>query len=333
MRTEHANSPRVSVLIVNHNYGRFLHDSLASVRAQTATNYEVVVADDGSTDDSSLVCDGFADLGVRFVTGKHVGLARNLERGLQQCNGTFVAFLSADDRWLPDHLATCLTALDEHKEAAIAYSSLLTIDESGDLVSAKPSVRVARSLPSGKIDPNDLLPSQFIPTQAAVVRRDAILRIGGFDTRLHYAELDLFIRLAGLYPIVYTSRATVEYRSHGSNLSRDHEKALAARLALYEKHLATSPQLRRRLAARAYAKTAYRQLRTATERASVVRARRNLIRAIRLDPRTTIRPLNLATLGAALLGGAFLPVRSLYENHLARSRLKLAVQRLLLMHR
>ena len=65
---------RVSVLIVNYNYGRFLTEALESVRAQTFTDYEVVVADDGSTDNSRLVCEEFADLAVRFVTGEHVGL-------------------------------------------------------------------------------------------------------------------------------------------------------------------------------------------------------------------------------------------------------------------
>jgi len=325
--------PCVSVLVVNYNYGRFLHDALASVRAQTFTGFEVVVADDGSTDDSRLVCNKFADLSVRFVTGGHVGLARNLQRGLSQCHGSLVAFLSADDMWSSDHLACCVTALRTHAEAGVAYSSLQTVDESGAAIPARPTARRPRALPSGRIDPHELLPSQFIPTQAAVVKRDALMAIGGFDTSLHYTELDLFIRLATLYPIVYTNQATVLYRQHRESLSRDHERALTARVALYEKHLARSPDVRRRLVAHAYAKTAYRQLKTASDRTAVIDARRNITRAMRLDPRTILRPLSIATLAAAMLGRFFLPVRMFYERRLASSWVKTTLQRVLLMHR
>ena len=325
--------PRVSVLIVNYNYGRFLRDALESVRAQTFTDREVVVADDGSTDNSRLVCEEFADLAVRFVTGEHVGLSHNLQRGLSRCRGALVAFLSADDIWLSHHLASCVSALDAHPPAAVAYSSCVTVDESGAPVRKSPTARRPRSFPSGKIDPEELLPSQFIATQAAVVKRDALLAIGGFDTSLHYTELDLFIRLITLYPIIYTNQTTVRYRQHHESLSRDHERALAARIALYEKHLAHSPNVRRRLVAHAHSKTAYRQLKAATDRNAVANARRNITRAIRLYPRTILRPLSVATLAAAMLGRFFLPVRVFYERRLADSRLKITLQKVLLMHR
>ena len=97
--------------------------------------------------------------------------------------------------------------------------------------------------------------------------------------------------------------------------------------------MARSPDVRRRLVAHAHSKTAYRQLKTATDRNAVIDARRNITRAMRLDPRAMLRPLSVATLAAAMLGRFFLPVRVFYERRLAGSRLKITLQRVLLMHR
>ena len=114
---------------------------------------------------------------------------------------------------------------------------------------------------------------------------------------------------------------------------RDHQRALSARLALYDKHLSGSASVKRRLVAHAHAKIAYRQLRDAQDPCSVHDARRNITIALRKDPRGALRPLNLAIFGASLMGPAWLPVQSFYERHLKSSRLKFAMQRLLLMDR
>jgi glycosyltransferase involved in cell wall biosynthesis len=324
--------PSVSALILNYNYGRFLSDALRSVVAQTFADVEILVADDGSTDDSAEVCRRFEDRQVRFVSGPHVGLGRNLQRGLDACMGTHIAFLSADDMWLPRHLELCIDALAQDGQAAVAYSSCQPVDEAGEVILRPPSARKARVLPSGRIAAEDLLPSQFIPTQAAVVKGEALRDIGGIDATLHYTELDLFLRLTARYRVVYTGATTVLYRQHGDSMSRDHEQALTARLALYRKHLSPSPT-RRRLVAHAHAKTAYRQLRTAREPGSVRHARRNIVIALRVRPRAALQPLNIAILGASLMGPAWLPVRSFYERHLTASRFKLAIQKLLSLDR
>jgi glycosyltransferase involved in cell wall biosynthesis len=327
-------TPLVSVLVINYNYGRFLSDALASVRLQTFSDYEVLVADDGSTDNSADICDDFVGLDVRFITGPHVGLAFNLQRGLNQCDGELVAFLSADDVWLPDHLAACISALDRLEFAAVAYSSCQPIDETGRVIVPPPTARRPRSLPSGWIDARTLLPGQFIPTQAAVVTREALTAIGGFDTSLHYAELDLFVRLAARYQVVYTGRATAQYRIHALGMSRDHQRALEARLALYDKHLPGGSEEKRRLVARAHAKTAYRQVRQAESVAALRAARANIATALRISPRSALRPLNAAVLAATCMGRGFLYIGRFYERHLReRRRIKLALQRLLLMDR
>jgi glycosyltransferase involved in cell wall biosynthesis len=320
----------ISALVINYNYGRFLPDALRSVCDQTWTDFEVIVADDGSTDESAEICRRFE--GVRFISGGHVGLAENIQRGLDACVGDHVAFLSADDMWLPEHLSTCIEALVGDRQAAVAYSSCQAVDEGGRVISQPRSARRVRAAPSGWIPAEELLPGQFIPTQGAVATAAAIRDVGGIDTTLHYAELDLFLRLAARYRIVYSGATTVQYRHHDDSMSRDHQRALEARLALYRKHLAPSPR-KRQLVAHAHAKTAYRQLRTAREPRAVHAARRNIWIAFHTRPREATQPLNLAILGASLMGPAWLPIRGFYERRLTTSGIKLAIQKLLLMHR
>lgn len=120
--------PRVSVLVPNYNYGLFLGECLQSIKEQTFTDYEVIVADDGSTDNSADVIAAYRAFITRVVTGPNVGLAKNLARGLEQCRGEMIAFTSADDRWLPNHLAVGVAALDAHPEAALSYSFWQQID-------------------------------------------------------------------------------------------------------------------------------------------------------------------------------------------------------------
>jgi glycosyltransferase involved in cell wall biosynthesis len=317
----------ISALIINYNYARFLAEAVDSVFGQTVTDYEVVVADDGSTDDSKEIVTEYGAR-VRFVGGAHVGLPENLARGVNACRGERIAFLSADDRWLPYHLETSLAALRAHPEAALAYSYMAPIDVAGNRFSVPRTLKraVARS---GWVDPLDVLPHNFVYTQTVLLRRDALDAIGGIDPTLGFTEVDLFARLVARYPIVHTGRTTVEYRVHPTSLNHNYEFTLQSRLALYEKHLGSQrTRTKQRLVARAYLKTAYRELADEPSAATARAARRHLWKGLATYP-AAARPLELLLVPALLSTRLFVLVNRRFRTRLRRSRAKLLLQRLL----
>lgn len=321
--------PRVDVIILSYNYAAFLRDALESVLAQTFREFRVLVADDGSTDNSVELARMYRDDRVEVFCGEHVGLERNLARALQATSNELVAITSADDRWLPQHLEIGVAALDRDPAAGLSYSLLRQIDEQGRQIRKIRSSR-APVFPSGWVNPFDLLPGQFIPTQTSVFRRRAIDDVGGLDQTLHQLELDLIVRIVTKYPVVYTGMTTGEYRVHGNSLSSDPSAVLRARLALYSKHLTgVADTTRRQFVAAAYMKTAYRELATNPTRASTASARRHLLTALRTNPTAVRNPLSLAMLAAAVTGPAFPLLYRGLQRMLALRPVKMGLQRLL----
>jgi glycosyltransferase involved in cell wall biosynthesis len=320
--------PRVTALIINYNYGRFLGEAIESVLAQTFSDYELVIADDGSTDDSEHIARSFESSGVRFVSGPHVGLAPNLARGIASTDGELLAFLSADDRWLAGHLTDGIAALRKYPEAALSYAYLVPIDEPGNRIEVGQTLKqaVARS---GWVDPMDVLPHNFIYTQTALLRREALDAIGGIDTTLAFTELDLFARLVRHYPIVHTGKASVEYRVHRDSLNHDYEFTLRSRLAVYDKHFGDrASKEKSKLVARAYLKTAYRELADDPAASTVRAARSHLLKGLLRYPRAA-RPLELVLIPALVSPRLFVFMNDRYRSRLRNSAMKVRLQRLL----
>jgi glycosyltransferase involved in cell wall biosynthesis len=320
--------PRVNVLVLNFNYGRFLEEALNSVAKQTFADYEVIIADDGSTDETETVVGRFSWLISEFVTGQHVGLPLNLARGLERCNGEFVAFLSADDRWLPEHVRLGVGALDSAPQAALSYSQLHPISEIGDSIPPVPSLKKPYS-PSGRVDPRELLTGNFIHTQACVIRRKVLDEVG-LDTTLDFVENDLFIRVAARYPIISTGQTTVEYRVHDSSMSRNLDYMLACRFALYDKYLGHRPtKEKRRLMAASLMRAAHQEMGPQATSESLGSARRHILSALRHSPAVAWNRWNLALLLAAAGGRVFLALNGRYRQRFAGSRLKFHLHRVL----
>jgi len=320
--------PKISVLLLNYNYGRYLEEAVTSVREQTFRDFELIIADDGSTDESSLLYRELADDRTYVIRGDHIGLGGNLLRSLPHCRREFLAITSADDRWLPDHLEVALQRLSANPSAALAYSNIRQIDSEGHLLGSEHKIRYSE-FPSGWIPVESLLPSQFIPTQTTLFRRAVVDEVGGIDPKLKLLELDLLLRIVRRYPVVYTGKVTGEYRVHPKSMSRDTEKMLQARLDLYDKHLGLAmSKKKRRFVAEAYMKTAYRELVDNPTRDHVAQAREHILRALRTDLPGTLRPLSAAMLAASLSGRVHAWMYPRFEKRFGRSPIKLALRRL-----
>lgn len=218
----------VSVVIPAFNAQRFLARTLASALAQTYKNIEVLVIDDGSTDDTRSIIEEFAasDGRVRSIRTQNrgVALARNL--GIQNARGSYIAFLDADDLWHPTKIERQVEAIDVHRSDASwagVYTFHRTIDESDQFTGNGQTVRGC----SGYILARNFVLKFIGNGSNLLVRRDAALAVGGFDPS--YAaegiggceDLDFELRLAARYRIEAVRLFLVGYRVYKGNMSSD----------------------------------------------------------------------------------------------------------------
>jgi glycosyltransferase involved in cell wall biosynthesis len=203
----------VPVIIPCYNQAHYLGEAIASVMSQTYRNYEIIVVDDGSTDDTARVAARLA--GVRCIGKKNGGLAAARHAGVRASKGDYVIFLDADDRLLPDALAAEVNCLNSDTACAMAYGHVRLIDGAGRWLASPEQVAVESD------HYFELLRRNFIWTPGAVIYRRAVLdEVGEFNGAVSAAaDYDLNLRLARDHAVRSLDRVVLEYRRHGNNMS------------------------------------------------------------------------------------------------------------------
>jgi glycosyltransferase involved in cell wall biosynthesis/SAM-dependent methyltransferase len=209
------NPPLVTVVIPCYNQAHFLGEAIESVLSQSYTNFEVIVVDDGSTDETSEVASRYEE--VRLIRQENRGLSGARNRGLGEARGEYVVFLDADDRLLPGALEAGLRCFEAHPECAFVSGKSRRIAEDGTLLSPwrPPHVEGDHYLA--------LLRGNYIGMHGTVMyRRRVFDDVGGFDVTLSACEdYDLYFRVARRYPVQSYDEEIAEYRQHGANMSYD----------------------------------------------------------------------------------------------------------------
>lgn len=208
--------PLISAVITNYNYGRYLDQAIESVLAQTYAPVEIVVVDDGSTDDSEAVVHQYGAR-VRWVAQSHRGVSAARNRGIQESRGEAIAFLDADDVWHANKLARQVTPLS-NPEVGMVYCGLQYLDAMGRPLGTSLSGRRGRVLKDIA-----LLQGPGVPASgsSAVVRRACFERLGLFDEALSTsADWDMWRRIACHYEIEIVAEPLFFYRLHGSSMHR-----------------------------------------------------------------------------------------------------------------
>ena len=232
---------RVSVIIPTYNRVPYLGDAIRSVLAQGMDDVEIIVVDDGSTDDTEELVRGFG-AGVIYLPVAHRGQpAATRNRGLQAARGDFIALLDSDDLLLPGKLAVQCPALAAHPDAAFVYSNgyFFTDDP------AAPTGRVLDGLPTPSGDGfADLLRGNFLFPAVTLIRRSCLDAVGGFDEALPLVEdYDLWLRLAARFPIYYVPADAAAIRRHADNLSKNPGTIRMAVLQVLDKVRTVAPDL------------------------------------------------------------------------------------------
>lgn len=212
--------PRVSVVIPAYNALPYLPETLDSALAQRWSDLEVVVVDNGSTDQTAEVVRRCTDPRVRLVSlPENRGISGGCNAGVQAAEGELVAMLEADDLWHEDKLTRLVPALDAAPEAVLAYSYVELVDAQG-----RRSGNVIGRPVEGDVR-DALLEDVVVPCGSApVVRRSALLEAGGWDESFRSSpDWELYVRLAKLGEFRVVPEALVGYRQHRTNTSVDWE--------------------------------------------------------------------------------------------------------------
>lgn len=222
--------PQVSIIIPAYNSGTYLDEAVRSVIAQTFTDWECIVVDDGSTEDLSRIAK--MDPRVRLVRQQNRGApaaARN--NAILISESPLIAFLDHDDIWLPGKLALQVTALAAESDCGLCYTAFDIIDSKGNRIGpgwAKPMKTYSDFLR----EPGGPLPS------ASVVRRECFAVAGLFDTDYRADDYDLFLKISRHFKMLYLATPELLYRRHSNNTSRDYWGMRADSLRILKAHLA-----------------------------------------------------------------------------------------------
>jgi glycosyltransferase involved in cell wall biosynthesis len=225
-------NPSVSVVLAVYNGLPWLPESLASLRRQTFTDFEVVVIDDGSTDGTAAVLaeTASADARFRIITQTNHGLVASLNRGIAEARGSLIARIDADDIAEPGRLEAQVEFLRAHPKVAVVGSAIRIIDQDG-----VPGKRLGYPCKPSEVAA-DMVRGCALAHPAVMMRRDVVRAIGGYRESFRHAEdYDLWLRLAEKHELANLPQELLRYRQHGSSISFRHrqQQALATYVARY----------------------------------------------------------------------------------------------------
>lgn len=246
-------TPTVSVVIPTRNRAHYLQECLGSVFAQTYTQYEILVVDDGSTDGTqSLLAPLEAQGAIRYFRREPAGVSAARNFGVQQSRGQYIAFLDSDDLFEPSKLQKQVSLFEANPHLGFVHCWFTKFNETGELGVRDTSVF------RGQVYPSMLTEwSVLMAMPCLLVRRDVFLEVGGFDEHMRWAEdLDLWRRIARHYPLDLVPESLVRVRVHAASTSFDKTHSSQGFVHYMEKALAEdaalSPGFRRAAWAKLY---------------------------------------------------------------------------------
>jgi len=235
------NWEKCSVIITCYNYAKYLPDCIESVLRQSITNFEIIIVNDGSTDNTDEVIRPFLDnVKIKYIRQANAGQANAKNTGISHSDGEFIAFLDADDLWETTKLQKQMP-LFINSQVGVVYSKARYIDEDGKALSIE--------LKSNYLKPHagevtrDLFFDNFIPFSSSIVRRECIERVGGFDETLKMGiDWDLWLRISVHYLFQFVDEPLLIYRvGHTGQMSKDLESRQACSDRIMVKFLVQNP--------------------------------------------------------------------------------------------
>jgi glycosyltransferase involved in cell wall biosynthesis len=217
---------QISIVVTNHNKGRFIESALNSALTQSIRDFDMVVVDDASTDDSVSLIERVRSTDSRLslvIQEKNKGQSAALNEGIRRAKSRYITFLDSDDLFAPERLETLCKRLVELNGKAVVYSDWVDVGEHETAVVAKMSTASFR--PSGMIFP-DLIAGRFRFTALPIaLPRSFFDAVGMYDETLRWGQdHEMALRLSSAYPFVFERLSTYGYRQHPQNTYRTFDK-------------------------------------------------------------------------------------------------------------
>ncbi|HXF41557.1 MAG TPA: glycosyltransferase [Blastocatellia bacterium] len=211
-------NPKVSVCIPTYNTARYLADAIDSVLAQEFTDFELVICDNASTDETPEICRRYTDSRIRYVRfAELTNQAGNFNRCLNEARGEFITLLHADDYFLPGFLADRVNRLDEQSEVGFVFGAVQVVDSEGDPISLKSQWTEDQFFPRGELF-RLLLSSCLICPPSLMVRRSITQKTAPFRRDLTWGhDWEWTLRLAENNAACYVARPLAAYREHDAS--------------------------------------------------------------------------------------------------------------------
>ncbi len=223
--------PKVSVIIPTYNYGHMLAESIDSVLTQDYDDFELIIVDDGSTDNTAAVVLEYGDR-LRYVKQDHAGIAIARNTGVACARGKLIAFQDADDLWVTDTLAMRVSAMERHPELGMVFGDVSVERDGKTLFSSFLSERKAlvelKTVSDGELRIiadsafSALLKERFIPVPTIIIPKRRFDEVGLWDSEMDGVEdYEFYLRLSREFPLGYINKVLARCRIHGANISCD----------------------------------------------------------------------------------------------------------------
>ena len=221
--------PRVSVIIPTYNYGHFVTQTIDSVLQQTYRDFEIIVVDDGSTDDTAERLQSYIDRKqINYVYQKNLGLPGARNTGVRASQGSLIAFVDSDDLWAPKKLELQVPKFDQAPDVGVVFGNTRKFYDQ----------MISRTTAFGDIPPArgrvlcELIQRTFVPMPTVVIRRECFETVGWFDEPLQSPgeDIDLWLRLSLKYSFDYVDDVVAFYRIHATSISANVVKIAERRL-------------------------------------------------------------------------------------------------------
>lgn len=216
----------VSIIIPTYNCERYISQTIDSVLAQDYNAIELLIIDDGSTDNTKKIVLDYGDR-LRLISRKNSGVCVARNMGLAEAKGQFICWMDHDDYWYPDKISQQVKAFNRHDDVGVVYSNFTRWNSNSAGIFPTPDSYIKKSF-IDKFDPEHsgwiyhlFLLDCYMLTSTAMFRRDVFEKCGAFDESLPYGEdWDLWLRISREYPFLKLNQSTTLYRQHQGQGSR-----------------------------------------------------------------------------------------------------------------
>lgn len=229
-------TPRTTVYVTNHNYGRYLEQAIESVLSQTDQDFELLIIDDGSTDESRQILERYESrekVSVIYQQNRGLNVTNNI--ALKAARGRYLMRLDADDYLDPHALEVLATHLDKNPDVGLVFPDWYVVDEQGALL------EVQRRHDFAQVT----LLDQPAHGACTIIRRDCLLELGGYDEQFRCQDgYELWLRFTRRFKVSNVNLPLFYYRRHGNNLTQAEGRILDARAAILAKNADQAPRIR-----------------------------------------------------------------------------------------